>query len=120
MGVHPNVVELLGVVHGADDDPDTAPALVLEYLPHGSVEEELQAQTAGRGSRVPVSVSPLQWARDVAAGVSNIHASGLVHNDIAARNVLLSKDYTVTGRERRSGFRPTRNCGDPRLWDLRP
>lgn len=30
------------------------------------------------------------WARDVACGLANAHAAGVVHNDVACRNALLS------------------------------
>src|SRR5690606_2416813 len=37
----------------------------------------------------------LRIARDAAAGVAHLHAEGVVHRDISARNFLVAKDYTV-------------------------
>jgi hypothetical protein len=41
-------------------------------------------------------LDPLSMCRDVAAGLAHIHSRGFVHNDIAARNVLLSDDGVVS------------------------
>jgi serine/threonine protein kinase len=108
LGKHPNVVEFLGIatdaIDGDQSGVDTAslkasttgrelPALVLEYVERGSVETALKAAAASSETiEVPVLVS---WCRDTAAGLSNAHSAGVIHNDVAARNILVAQDGTV-------------------------
>ncbi len=62
------------------------PFIVLEYMPHGSLADELQ----NRG-RLPVR-DALATARQVAIALADLHASGVVHRDLKPGNVLRAPD----------------------------
>lgn len=77
-GRHPNIVPFVG----ACTDLSQPLSLVTEYLPFGSLEDQLSAR------RSPLSTE--QKTRilcDAASGFLNIHEGGFIHRDIAARYV---------------------------------
>lgn len=83
------------------------PMLVLQYLSNKSVEHEMHAadrdneesifhisneqnlRDEGNGVKNPVMLQVVRIARDVASALSKLHDAGIVHLDIAARNILL-------------------------------
>eukprot|EP00049_Salpingoeca_infusionum_P022795 m.8825 g.8825 ORF g.8825 m.8825 type:complete len:2078 (-) comp5402_c0_seq1:291-6524(-) len=72
------VVSLIGVVTIGD------PVLVvIEYLELGSLKGYLQAHDVKEEIL-------LQFAGDIAEGLEHIHSFGVIHRDVAARNVLVS------------------------------
>jgi tRNA A-37 threonylcarbamoyl transferase component Bud32 len=77
---HPNVVTLLEVL--ADETP---PAIVLQYVPGGSLRERLK-----EGPLNPQRVASI--AKDALQGLVAIHESGLVHRDLKPANILLDTD----------------------------
>jgi len=80
---HKNVVTLLGVCYN--------PAcIVTDYLPNGTVYHYLR----NRDVQIDGAMV-LKMARDVCAGMSHLHAEGIVHRDLAARNLLLTKTLEV-------------------------
>lgn len=110
---HPGAVELLAREHRAlraVEHPrivraqgfaavDGAAALVTEYLPGGDL--------------VPLAGSPLRcWlsaAVDVASALAAVHAAGLVHGDVKARNVL----FDASGRAKLIDLGSARPIGAP-------
>lgn len=72
--------------------------MVVEYAEHGNLQAYLVK------TDVPEHLK-LLWAGDVAAGVAHVHDKGLLHRDIATRNVLLYSEmrckvrFGYTGRE---------------------
>ena len=84
LSTHPNVVEYRGIYweRGAP-----APLLVMEYLP---VNIDLLIQKCGK---LPYEIS-YRLLRDVAHGLKFLHdrAAPIIHRDLTARNVLVSKD----------------------------
>ena len=96
LGMHPNVVEFLGIAEHSDaSGPSTQlPSIVLEYVEHGSLDG-LLAKRGYMGGGVHDDATKLRLCRDVAAGLSNVHSAGLTHNDISARNVLVGSGYVV-------------------------
>lgn len=81
---HPHVVGLLS--HGAISHPDTgaqAPYLVLEMVPGPNLRQDI----ASHGAMQPAAAARL--GRDVADGLSAIHAAGYIHRDIKPSNILL-------------------------------
>ncbi len=66
-------------------NPKEEPCLVLEYVPLGSLDKLLQQNQ--------IEVSECQWMSvHVARGMSYIHSLDILHNDLAARNVLVTKN----------------------------
>ena len=78
---HANVAQLSGVC--VDHPPDIY--LVVEYFKLGSL---LQALQKSPKQFKPVEVRR-QIALDVASGMDYLHSEGILHGDLAARNVLL-------------------------------
>ncbi|RLO05590.1 hypothetical protein DYB28_003601 [Aphanomyces astaci] len=76
-GHHPHIVPFVG----ASTDPSSTLALVTEYLPFGTIEDQFKRQlSAGQKTRI---------VGDAAAGLLNMHEGGFIHRDIAARNCLV-------------------------------
>nr|BAG55502.1 receptor-type protein tyrosine kinase [Monosiga ovata] len=76
----PHTVALIGVV------TTSAPVcIVMEYCEHGSLDTVLRARIElSLGARIDI-------ARDVSAGLAALHELGLLHRDVAARNVLIDE-----------------------------
>lgn len=62
------------------------PFIVLEYMPHGSLADEL-----GRRGRLG-AIEALSMLKQVAVALANLHARGVVHRDVKPGNILLSRD----------------------------
>ncbi|MDA8238554.1 MAG: serine/threonine-protein kinase [Chloroflexi bacterium] len=77
----PHVVGIHDVVGG---EADAEPFLVMELCPGGSLGDRL----AG-GAALPAPVA-LPILADAATGLAALHAAGIVHRDVTARNVLLA------------------------------
>lgn len=81
MRAHPNVVQSLGVCVN-----DGVFNLVTEFCPRGSLD--------GVFAKGHLSMQrKLKILNEVALGLLHCHALRIVHRDIAARNILLTKDY---------------------------
>lgn len=61
---------------------------VMEYMGGGSLVALLGLKTLDEKLKI-------KFASDCAAGIAYLHASNIVHRDIAARNVLLDSSQTV-------------------------
>ena len=64
--------------------------LVLEFCEYGNLRTYIQAQTYTHNEKFVLRV-----ASEVASGLAYLSARNFVHRDIAARNVLLSSDYSA-------------------------
>ena len=82
MQVHPNVVVLYGVVTLENGDLGA----VMEYCAQGTLVTTLY----GREKREWSEGELVEIAYDAACGLVHLHSQGIVHRDIAARNVLLA------------------------------
>jgi hypothetical protein len=85
MSWHGNVVTLLGTTTLADGST----ALVLEYVPGGTLGERVRRVGA---------LPPEQWlslARELSSAVSAAHSAGIQHRDIKPSNVLFAEDGSV-------------------------
>lgn len=106
LGHHPNIVEFYGLSNKGDDDGDVYVVTKLEE--GGSIESALATCSSGNapsswsswwrsGTHNATHVSTVDgttrriWARDIASGLANAHAAGILHNDVACRNALLSE-----------------------------
>lgn len=77
---HPNVVSVFDVVEHQE-----GPALVMEYLGHGSLYDLVRAKGGLRGST---------WAKvsqGILAGVAAAHHHGIVHRDLKPSNILIDR-----------------------------
>eukprot|EP00043_Microstomoeca_roanoka_P018805 m.204877 g.204877 ORF g.204877 m.204877 type:complete len:1582 (-) comp16888_c0_seq3:32-4777(-) len=79
---HPNLVSMLFSI--TKEEPA---AIVLEYLPHGSLEDWLHRPTTR-----PTVEDVVVILYQVACGAAELARLGIVHRDIAARNVLLGQN----------------------------
>eukprot|EP00051_Salpingoeca_urceolata_P023837 m.410797 g.410797 ORF g.410797 m.410797 type:complete len:728 (+) comp20159_c0_seq25:2326-4509(+) len=85
---HPNLIRTLGLC-----STTAQTMIVIEFADGGSLEEFCRS--------TPVAgVQPSQlrkFLRDAALGLAYLHSSGLVHRDLACRNVLLSYQDNSSG-----------------------
>ncbi|KAG7402076.1 hypothetical protein PHYBOEH_007290 [Phytophthora boehmeriae] len=86
-GHHPCIVPFVG----ASTDTKFPLALVTEYLPYGSLEDNLR----GSNSAALSIDERTGMLKDAAAGLINIHEGGFIHRDLAARNCLVDKGRHV-------------------------
>jgi len=83
---HPNVIRIYKF---APDETSGLLALVMEYAPGGSLVDRMKSG--------PMAVEDaLQIARQVAAGLSALHAQDIVHRDLKPSNIL----FDATGSAR--------------------
>jgi hypothetical protein len=82
---HPAVVTIYDVITVRSFPPwqDGTPALVMEYVEGGTLEDQMPTLNVTRAVRL-LSL--------VAAGVGEIHRNGLLHRDLKPQNILLTKE----------------------------
>ena len=84
MGYHPHIVPLVGMCQDR-----AGVLLVTEFVSGGSLLSMLQR----RGTARPLSYRAVaELAAQAAAGVVHLHANGIVHRDLACRNILVCLD----------------------------
>ncbi|XP_062503614.1 class II receptor tyrosine kinase-like isoform X2 [Corticium candelabrum] len=125
---HSNVVRLYGVV-----TLGSPIMLVLEYLQNSDLKMYLEKRKLdGQCCRSGFEKTLLKMCRDIANGMEYLSRKSFVHRDVAARNILLSKDltckiadfglarelsddtyYTITG-----GKLPIKWCA-PEIWNYK-
>ncbi len=77
---HPNLLPILD-----EGEADGEVYLAFEFAPGGSLEDQLRAQ--------PLSVArTVQVGTDMCAGLSALHAAGIVHRDIKPSNIVVRAD----------------------------
>jgi serine/threonine protein kinase/tetratricopeptide (TPR) repeat protein len=81
---HPNIVKVLAAI-----EDDNRHYIVMEYIPDGSLAEQLKEQP-----QMPV-VRTIEIALDVADALTRAHRLHIIHRDIKPANVLLAKDGTA-------------------------
>uniref|UniRef100_A0A915D8C8 Non-specific protein-tyrosine kinase n=1 Tax=Ditylenchus dipsaci TaxID=166011 RepID=A0A915D8C8_9BILA len=82
---HHNLVCLYGVVFG---DPTL---MVIEFCENGALLDRLRSQTKAR----LLVTRLLNYAQQIANGMTYLESRGFVHRDLAARNVLLTGDEEI-------------------------
>ncbi|MFW6153713.1 MAG: SUMF1/EgtB/PvdO family nonheme iron enzyme [Planctomycetota bacterium] len=81
---HPNIV----LIHNIDWYAGQL-VLDMEYLPNGSLADEL-----ARGGPLPWSVAT-RYIRDAARGLARAHEAGVIHRDIKPSNLMLGEDDRI-------------------------
>lgn len=79
---HPNVVQVMALCL----EPL---CIVMELASKGSLDKVLK-----NNDRIFEFSLKINWMKQIAAGMSHLHAEGIVHKDLAARNVLLTETET--------------------------
>jgi len=91
LGNHPNIIGFVGAVTiPRSGEEKTHLCLVTEYCQYGSLYDLIVV----RQSEIPL-VTLIRMARDAAAGILHLHREGVIHRDIAARNVLVGADHNI-------------------------
>eukprot|EP01119_Soliformovum_irregulare_P011622 TRINITY_DN2934_c0_g1_i2.p3 TRINITY_DN2934_c0_g1~~TRINITY_DN2934_c0_g1_i2.p3 ORF type:complete len:268 (+),score=58.22 TRINITY_DN2934_c0_g1_i2:1173-1976(+) len=81
---HPNVVLLLGITV-----PPGPLCIITEFCAGGSLESVLS-------SDAPISIEQQKkWCFGIAKGILHLHEEGIIHRDLAVRNVLLTENLEV-------------------------
>ncbi|CAF0995435.1 unnamed protein product, partial [Brachionus calyciflorus] len=86
---HPNLVKLIGVVkHYIPNSEKFEISLVTEFMPKGSLLDYLTS----RGRNILTKKELLEFVIHICDAMSYLEEKGIVHRDLAASNVLISKD----------------------------
>lgn len=93
LGHHPNVVRMLGACAGDDEAGSSDMFVALEHVTGGGLDQYLSCYGPERRRRRRElgDKEKLGVLRDIASGLSNVHAARLTHRDIAARNCLVTE-----------------------------
>jgi len=89
---HPNIVDLKGVAWDFenDDEKKPRPLLIEEFAIHRSLETFWEKENL---VRMPFKVKA-NLCKDIAEGISALHACGVVHGDVKPGNILI---FNATG-----------------------
>lgn len=94
---HPHVLNFLGVIFQVDD-PYKEPqvALVTKFMGGGSLYERLVDRKSplfdAEGTLRHSFKRTVHLAAQTASGVAHLHHQGIIHRDLACRNILLDED----------------------------
>ena len=102
LSVEPNVVTIFDVA-----DVAGLPAIVMEFLPGGTLAERTQA------GRIPPALG-LAWLEQAGRALDAAHAAGVVHRDVKPANLMLGAD----GEVRVTDFGIARIAGDVSLTSV--
>jgi len=83
---HKNVVQLLGRIHGSQCDPC---GIIMHFYEMGNLKDLLKIPTAREHEIEPKHKRVLML--DIAKGINHLHNHNIIHRDIAARNILITK-----------------------------
>jgi hypothetical protein len=108
---HPHVVQLIELL-----ELDTGPALVMEYVPGGSVAELLAER-----SRPLATPEAVLIARHTARALIDAHAHAIVHRDVKPQNLLIDGtghvklcDFGIAALTGTDAFRSATRAWSPR------
>ncbi|MGI5239446.1 serine/threonine-protein kinase [Dactylosporangium sp. CA-139066] len=90
LGLHPNVCACHYVRNLGG-----GPRLFAEFVPGGTVKDQIKSRMLYRGSRDRALPRVLDLAIQAAWGLTHAHGRGLVHADVKPANVLLDDDGTA-------------------------
>jgi serine/threonine protein kinase len=86
-GAHPNVLH----VHGICKNSSGGMSIILDMMTHDLREAlSILKKEYTKANRVAIFTKLLNYASQCAQGLSHVHSRGLVHQDVAARNMMLT------------------------------
>ncbi|SPE43599.1 putative Serine/threonine protein kinase with TPR repeats [Candidatus Sulfopaludibacter sp. SbA3] len=85
---HPRIATIYGI-----EDTGDLMFLVLEYLPGGTLRQKLLARKSL--GDLPSLHRCVEWAIQIAEGLSHAHQHAIVHRDIKSSNVLFTEDGQI-------------------------
>ncbi len=80
---HPNILSIYEI-----DDREDSAFIVLEYIDGQTLKNYLEALNTGSG--VPVKQA-IEWIKEISHGLKVAHDSHIIHRDIKAENIMLTK-----------------------------
>ena len=102
LSTEPNVVTIFDVADVAGQ-----PAIVMEFLPGGTVADRMRA------GRIPPALA-LAWIEQAGRALDAAHAAGVIHRDVKPANLMLGAD----GEVRVTDFGIARIAGDVSLTSV--
>ncbi|XP_071797178.1 tyrosine-protein kinase receptor Tie-1-like [Asterias amurensis] len=91
IGPHPNVISLLGACINAGNL-----YVALEYLPGNNLHKHLLENGPNQQQRKPLTImQKLKFSVDIAKGMQHLSAAGIIHRNLAARNILLGEELVA-------------------------
>ncbi|XP_025113014.1 uncharacterized protein LOC112575392 isoform X2 [Pomacea canaliculata] len=85
LGEHEHVLQFIGAV---TDHPEWGPTLILEYCEEGQLDQWLVPRRQAINDDVMEHL--FQFSRDIASGMQYLASKRIVHNRLAARNILIT------------------------------
>ncbi|XP_028394789.1 hemicentin-1-like [Dendronephthya gigantea] len=85
---HENIVNLIG----ACTSENGPLLLVLEFCPRGTLKNNLS--DSKRNEQLLMKKTGINLANEIAKGMTHLSKLGIVHHDLAAKNILLTEDFT--------------------------
>ncbi len=85
---HPHIVQVID--HGQTEGLHY---IVLEFIPGGSLKDELQQRQAQNQPFTPAQAAPI--IKDLAGAVDYAHSQGVIHHDLKPNNILFTADKQV-------------------------
>ncbi|GMH65850.1 hypothetical protein TL16_g04297 [Triparma laevis f. inornata] len=91
-----NILELVGVVIQDDPNNDPQVAIVTKYMSNGSMFDMLVSADHGNFRGFSIDLTELiNMATMASQGVMNLHVRGIIHRDLACRNLLVDAQMNV-------------------------
>merc|ERR1719419_890495 len=85
---HENIIRYYGYI----EEPV---CILMEFCPYGSLKDYFKSNDASWTEKKGWETQLLNWALSAGKGVTYLHSEGMVHRDIAARNLLLTKHLEI-------------------------
>jgi len=85
---HENIIRHYGYI----EEPLS---VVMEFCSHGSLKDYFSTVNVELTSKESWTDKMLKWTNSAARGIDYLHSKGIVHRDIAARNLLLNKHLEI-------------------------
>jgi serine/threonine protein kinase len=93
---HKNIIPLVGVVIQSDPYNDPQVAIVTKYMSNGSLHDMLvNDQSANYHGRSLPLLDLISMSVAAASGVQSLHSRGIIHRDLACRNLLVDEVMNV-------------------------